>query len=363
MCPMHLGSRLHRSALVLALVAAPALTGCALFDLGSSLDDALELVPADTYQVWFADRAAMAERLGLDDIEPRAVSDADVEDYVEATNDRENDAVATTELAQYLSVQKDGPLNEFDVEWEISASWGDPDEGSRFATVWKVGDEVDFDDLADDLEENGYDRGGSGDRPVFTIDPSAVIDSAYPHGALNVLLDEDEQIVATTASPDAIEQIGDVIADDADSLADDGGLDDLVDRAEDDPELAFVATDGPAVCGSGGERIPTDARTAYDDLGRPEARALFVSSDDAKVLLALKYDSEDAAGDDLAAREELVEEGADPRNLQPFDELGDFSLEQHDEFLVIEEDFEGGARVAVDAEQSGSGPGFCLPAG
>lgn len=367
MVPMRLGRRLVLPAAALAAVVAPTVAGCGLFDTGSTLEEALEYLPADTFSVEFADRAAMSERLGLDDIDPRGVTEGELDDYLESLQDPDNDAVAVTELASYARVMADAPINTFDVEWEARASWGDPDDQDGTAFVWKVGDDLDFDALAEDLADKGYDEDDSGDLPVYTADRSAttedgLVGGVYPPLMYNVLLDEDEQLVVASVVPDPLGDVADVIADDEDSLADGGGMDELLDTAEGDPELALLVTGGPTVCRAGGRPLPEQVSGEYDDLGRPDARALFVSADDPKVLLALQYDSEDAAEDDLEAREDLIDDGVDPLAVVPFDQLGDFELDQDGEFVLIEEDFDDGAAAARRVELSGGGPGFCLSA-
>lgn len=368
MVPMPRGRRLSLPLLALVAGAAPTLTACGLFDGGSPLEDAFEYLPADTYQVRFADRLAMAERLEVDDLDPRDVSESDFDDYVAALSDEDGTALADSELGQYLSLMRSAPLNGLDVEWEAFGSWGDPDGESRGAAyVWKVGDDVDFDALADDLEDKGYEKGGSGDLPMFANDISNADDHAtfggvYPSFMQNVLLDEDEQVVVAAVSADSLADVADVIADDSDSLADDGGMDKLLDVADGGPELAWLTSGGPDVC-AGADRLPPQASKEYGDLGRPQARAFFVSGDDEpQALLALRYASEDAAKDDLAARQALVEEGSDAQTAQPFAALGDFDLEQDGRFVLIEEDFDAGPRAALAAEQNGAGPGICIRA-
>jgi len=369
MCTMRLG---RRSLVALTLVFAPALAGCELLDLrgGSTVEDAFEYLPADTLSVQFADRGAMAERLGVDDIDPRDVSRDDVDRYIEKLGDEDGTAVAATALAPYLHDLQGAPLNEFDIEWEAFATWGDADDDShRGATVWKVGDDLDFQALAEDLEDKGYDEGGAGDLPIYSITQAGVdvdtgtVGGVYPAPLmLNVLLDEDEQLVAAAVSTDALGDIADVVTDDADSLADDGGMDDLLDAADGDPELAALTAGGPTLCNGNrnGGPLPERLPDGYADLGRPDARALFVAGEDAKALLVLHYGSEDDAEADLDAREALVAEGVDIQTRESFDDLGHFSLEQDGDLVLIEEDFDGGPAQAVRAERSGSGPGVCV---
>ncbi|KAA1426030.1 hypothetical protein [Nocardioides antri] len=362
---MRLGRPVLRPASALVVVLAPTLAGCGLFDRGSSVEEAFEYVPADTYQVRFADREAWAERISTDDLDPRDLSESDVEDYLGAALEHSDDAVSFTELSPHLRAMRDAPFNDVDVQWEIQATWGDPDEpGGGSAFVWKVGDDVDFDALAEDLVDKGYDDQGDGDLAIYSTDVSEASETGkhggvYPLVMSNVLLDEDEQIVAgSISSPEPLRDVADVITDDADSLADDGRMNDLLDAADGDPELALMTTGGEAGCALGG-RLDERQRAIYDDLGRPEARALLVYGEDPEVLLALQYDSDDAAEDDVAAREDLVQDGVDPITAQPFAELGDFDLERAGDLVLIAEDFAGGAASAVQAEQSGGGPGAC----
>lgn len=367
MGPMRLGRPLVHPVLALVGVVAATLTGCGLFDRGSTLEDAFEYLPADTFSVAFADRQAMAERLGADDLDPRDVSDDDLDDYVTTLREEEDTAVAGTALSRYLQVMKDAPLNELDVSWEVQATWGDdPADADGSATVWKVGDDLDFDALAEDLHAKGYDESSVGDLSAYSVEISAADDGTiggvYPATMLNVLLDEDEQLVVSAVDLRALEEVADVVADDADSLADAGGMDDLVDAADGDPEVARLETEGSRVCFPTGQQLPDDLRAEYGDLGRPEARALFVSGDDdPPARLVLQYDDGDAAKDDLEARETLIEDGKELRSQRPFDDLGDFSVERDGDLLVIDEDFDGGPRQAVIAEESGGGPGTCFP--
>lgn len=366
MVSMRLGRPALRPAVLLAVVLAPALAGCGLFDGGSNAEEALEYLPADTFAVRFSDRAAMAERLGVDGVDPRDVSEGDVDDYTEALTDQARTAVASTRLTEYVSAMRDAPLNDFDVVWEAFATWGDADDRTGGATVWKVGDDVDFDALADDLVDKGFGEETVGDHAVFTADsslvgPEGAIGATYPPFLLNVLLDEDEQIVATAVQAEALDDLAEVISDDADSLADDESMDHLLQVSDDDPELAWVTTDGAGVCPAQ-PLVPEGHHDQYADLGRPEARAFLVSGDEAEVVLALDYENGNDAEDDLEARQTLVDEGVDPTTADPFDELGDFTFERHGDLLVIDQDFDGGPLAAARAEQSGGGPGSC-PAG
>lgn len=370
MVPMRLGRRLALPVAALAVVA-PTLTGCALIDLvsGSTIEEAFEYLPANTFELRFADRGAMAERLEIDDLDPREASEGALDDYLGALEEERDDemaAVADTELTDYVITMKDAPLNDLDVEWEAYASWGDdPDKPAREAFVWKIGDAVDFGSLADDLEDKGYVEVRSDEFALYSIDPARIddanlIDGVYPVVMASVLIDEDEQVVVVSFAPEPLDDIARVIADDADSLADDGEIDDLLDAANDDAEIAWLTTAGPSLCSDTEPPVPDDRRALYDDLGQPSARAIFIPGDEAPAELVLEFDDEDAAEDDQAAREALVDNGVDALSLRPFSDLGDFDVRRDGTLVVIEEDFDSGSQAALDAETHGIGPGFCL---
>lgn len=368
MVPMRLGRRLALPAAALAVVV-PTLTGCALIDLvsGSTIEEAFEYLPANTFSVRFVDRAAMAEHLEVDDVDPRDLSDSDIDDFAEPQ--LTEDAAVATAISGDADAMKDAPINDFDIEWEADARWGDdPARPAGSAYVWKVGDDVDFDDLAEDLEDKGYEKSLTSDLPIYSVDLSAadpetgLVGGVYPLAMHTVLLAEGEQVVAAGhLALDALGEVAEVIADDADSLADDGGMNDLLDPAEGDPVLALLRTGD--VCRDLGRPLPRRLLATYEDLGRPDARALFITvDDDPEVLLALKYPDEDAAEDDLELREALVEDGVEPRTRRSFDDLGVFELEHDGEFvLIVEENLDGGTSQAVQAEDDGGGPGFCVP--
>ena len=336
---MRPGLRLRRPALALAALIAPTLVGCGLLDIGSDVDDAFEYLPAETFQVLFTEGGL------ADDLD-------------------------TSALGRYSQLMADAPFNEGDIEWEARAAWGEPGDSERTAAVWKVDDDTDLDGLAENLEDHGYDKDTDDGRSFFSIDlaeaEDGAVDGTYPVPLmLNVLIDEDEQVVAGSPDAASLDDVAAVIGDDDDSLADDdGGFDVLLDAADDDPDIAWLTRDGFAVCIAAERPVPRRDRGDYDDLGRPVARALFVSGDDADVRLVLQYDDVDEVKDDLEARETLIEDGVDPVTRKAFGDLGDFVLEQDGDLLLIDQDLEDGAPAAIRAERQGGGPGVCgSPAG
>ncbi|UMG91471.1 hypothetical protein [Nocardioides sp. TF02-7] len=349
--------------LAAAATAATALTGCGLVrDLlgGSTMDDAFEYLPADSFRVTFSDRASQAERLGVDDVGPRDATEEDAVGYLEALAEE----VAGTRLTPFVVAAREAALNDLDVEWEGSASWGDPD-APEGATVWKVGDDLDFDALADELAALGYEEQQVAGFDVLTggraTDPAA---AGYPPFARALLLDPDDGLVVAAAAVGPLETVADVINDDADSLADDDGFGEVADAVE-DVEYAVLEA-GPAACASRGDRLPRSAQSAQAglaglaDLGRPERRALLVRGEDPRATYVLEHADDEAAEADRDAREALLADGTDPVTGRPFAELGELTVERDGSLVLVEADVDPPS-VALGAFQRGGGPAVCAP--
>ncbi|HWJ11684.1 MAG TPA: hypothetical protein VNS46_20050 [Nocardioides sp.] len=242
----HSPGRLVSAATVLSLLAG-GLTGCGLLDGSSPVEDALEYLPADATTVQFVDRAAIADRSPI----------ADREGYA-------------TELAAWVDVMQDAGFSDLDITWEASGT--STDDGR--VRVWKLDDDVDFDDLADDLNDAGYDSEGSGDVETFEIsvaeaDEDGLYGGRYPSMLTSLALVPDEHLVLSGA----VELAVDVAGDDEDSLSDAGTFTDLLDRAADADDLEFagltVEPCGLAVFadpdGVRAVRLFDDAETARSD--------------------------------------------------------------------------------------------------
>ncbi len=120
------------SSLALAMAG---LSGCALFEDigGGDLDDALELVPGEADYVQFVHREAMAERLGIDDIEHGA-SKKETERYVETLLD-EHGLTGVTDVRARTSttMSQNAAFSELDIVWEATASGTFRDRGAAAA--------------------------------------------------------------------------------------------------------------------------------------------------------------------------------------------------------------------------------------
>jgi len=311
------------------------LTGCGLLDGSSRLEKALEYLPAGTRTVQFVDRAEVADRLDLDDLATGASED-DVRRWVEASR---NEAYGT-ELAQWLAPMQAAAFSDFDVEWEVV---GTGDGG--LTRIWRMSDDLDFDKVAADLEDAGYERSGSKDRPVFHADlgdtEDGLVGGRYPIPPLDIALVPGEELVVTGTEIDAVL---DAVDDDADSLADEGSFGDLLDQADhqDDLEYAGMSLDLPCA--------PPDVPDA-----KGEGLALFVPSDET-VRVVRTFDTDEAAkadaaslGDELTEFEQLAGVDAPPE------------VTTDGPVVRIEMGF-GDRRSAVSAYASNRGPFACLTA-
>lgn len=283
MCPMSYSpGRIAVTAVTVGLLGST-LSGCGLLDGSSRLEKALEYLPAGTRSVQFVDRAKIADRLDLDDLATGASED-DVRRWAEASKDE----AYGTELARWLAPMQEAAFSDFDVEWEVI---GTGDGG--LTRIWRMSDDLDFDKVAADLEDAGYERSGSKDRPVFHADiadaEDGLVGGRYPIPPLDLALVPGEELIVTGT---AVDEVLDAVDDDADSLADEGSFGDLLDQADDQGDLEYAALglDGPCA--------PADEPDA-----KGEGIGLFVPSDD-DVRVARLFDTDQGAEADAAALED-----------------------------------------------------------
>jgi hypothetical protein len=135
------------------------LTGCALFNRSSTLDDALETMPDYVTRVVFVDHGAVSEGLDVD----RAPLPEDV------------------------------PFSADDVEWEVTGS-----DGEGFGRVWKIDDDIDLDDVDEVV--------------TFAVVPDAHLVVAGPltDGVLSVVDDDHDSLVDSGSFDDLVDSTDDV---------------------------------------------------------------------------------------------------------------------------------------------------------
>lgn len=306
---------------------------------------AAEVLPADTDQFVFVDREAWAKRVGLDDI-GHDFSDDDWERYVDHVKKQ---SAVSTPLAQYVSVMKDATFHEFDVDWQVTGDRAG-DDSARWS-IYRIDDDIDMGDIADDLADSGYDGQSLEGHDRFTADLSrsdpstGLIGGHWPAVFNDVTLIEDEHLVIVSTDPESVVE---VIDGDADSLADSESLEKLLDPV-DDVEMAQVGLDSP--CGQQFGRNTDAARTetalaesGADGLGSAQATDFFLvgDGDDAQAVGVLDFASDDDAEDDAKARRTWLEDGSSLISGQPMSELVDLDSVEADGSLVI-------ARAATEA--------------
>ncbi|MFJ9316560.1 hypothetical protein ACIRN4_20400 [Pimelobacter simplex] len=311
------------------------LSGCGLLDGSSRLEKALEYLPAGTRSVQFVDRAKIADRLDLDDLATGASED-DVRRWAEASKDE----AYGTELARWLAPMQEAAFSDFDVEWEVI---GTGDGG--LTRIWRMSDDLDFDKVAADLEDAGYERSGSKDRPVFHADIADAADSLvggrYPIPPLDLALVPGEELIVTGT---AVDEVLDAVDDDADSLADEGSFGDLLDQADDRDDVEYAAMTLDLPCAPPGVR---DAKG--------EGMGLFVPSDET-VRAVRMFDSDKAATADVASLDDALTEFEQLAGVEgPPEVTTDGSV------VRIEMGFDE-RRSAASAYASNRGPFACLTA-
>lgn len=327
------------------VLASAALSGCGLLDGSSRIQEALEYLPDDTINVTFVDRKAVAERQDLADLETGA-SDNELDEWSEA----QADEGYGTELSTFVRVMQDAAFSDFDVEWEAT---GTSKEG--LVRVWKLEDDTDFEAIADDLEDAGYDRSEKDDAEVFEIDlaeadaTTGLYGGRYPGNLLNLALVPDEHLIVSGN----VEEGLDVVTDGKDSLADEGSFDDLLDRAPDQDELEYAGLTISPSCGGGGRLSPEQVAQQYEGLSHPdEGMALFVQPDTEARAVRLLSDENDPEAD----AEGLTTYLADRAPATGFDI--DVDVEADGDAVVAEVTFED-RRALVQAWIRVEGPFTC----
>lgn len=337
MVPMtHAFGRQAAAAAALSLLVA-GLTGCGLLDGSSRVEEAMEYLPEDAVTVTFVDRTAVAKRIGEGDGDPAAAQD---EGY-------------GTELTRWVAVMQEAAFSDFDVEWEATATGADV----GLVRVWKLSEDVDFDEVAADLEDAGYERSGDADVATFDIELSEAGDQGtyggrYP-GFLNTLaIVPDERLVLSGSVDLAV----DVAGDDEDSLADAGTFEDLLAQAADEDSLEFAGLTVEPSCGAGGRLSPEQVAQQLEGLSHPDrGMALFADPDEGVRAVRL-FGEDDAAADDAEGLESHLTERAPATGFDV-----DLDVRADGDAVLAEADF-GDRRQLAQAWSRVEGP-FACPLG
>lgn len=322
------------------LVMAGIVVGVQLLDgSGGGVEEAIEVLPADTTNFTYVNRDAWAERKGVDDIE-HDYSEADFERFAEAA---EGSSVGTP-LAPYVRVMEDAGFSEFDVDWHVTGSARDGEDTSGVWNVYRMDDDLDLGKVVDSMVDAGWSKDDLDGNPRLTVDLADAdevgVAGGYPVAPLmDVTFVEDEHLMIVSPDP---EPVLDVVDGDAESLADDDTVDELIGQV-DDVELADVRL-GEDACwtrfgsqSSLEQQAQAQAQSDMGELGAPEATGYFqeADGDDAVSVGVLLFSSDDAASDDAEAREKWLEDGTDPITATPISDHLDLDSVESDGSSVV----------------------------
>ncbi|GAA5145261.1 hypothetical protein GCM10023340_14270 [Nocardioides marinquilinus] len=318
------------------------LTGCSGDDgdddsgSGGRLGEARAALPATTSNLEFIDRAASAERAGIG-------GDVTIDEYLAATS---TTRLASSPLAQTIFVADDAgvELDERDVVWSATATYGSDDEGGGTVTVFRVDEEVDLGAVVAELEDGGLAAEDTDGRVRLVGEPSEVVDTAdgytaiaggYPTSFFDVTIDEDAGLVVVgSGAADVFE----VVDGDAPGL-DDGPLAELLDDLGSD-EAEQVVGFAPPDCGAVLGARATEEQLAQleadaPDFGQPVATLLAEGPAGQQALLRMADD--EAAAADVPVREAYLAEGTLAATRQPVADVLDVaSVTQDGNTVVVE---------------------------
>lgn len=293
------------AAVVVALVAA-ALVWWTLRGPSGPYADALDTLGEGTLRSTFTDWSRVEEEVDVPGVE-EARDPAAVNDFLSRAYDADL-VTGSSQLDVIRGLALTYGYTPEQAEWE---AYGQSREGA--VDVLKMTDEVDFEEVARNLEEAGYEQPeeddgvwrGSGDLVVEFESPMTTLQ-------INVLLLADERLILTSDSVDYLEDTRAVIRGDAPSLRDVPGVDPLVGTVEQAVSAQLWARDfacedlamtkADAVDRDEGARLVEQAGGVHPLDGLVVART---GGEDATI--AMWFDSEADADDDLQPRTDLAQ--------------------------------------------------------
>ena len=303
-------SRRRRGLVALVVVVAVALVaaGLAWWSLrgpSSPYADALDTLGEDTLRSTFTDWSRVEEEVDVPDVE-EARDTAAVDEFLGRAYDADL-VTGSSQLDVIRGLALTFGYTPAQAEWE---AYGQSREGA--VDVLKMTDEVDFEEVARNLEEAGYDEPAEDDG-VWRGSGDLVVEFEQPMSTLqiNVLLLADERMILTSDAVGYLEDTAAVIRGDAPSLRDVPGVDPLVGAVEQAVSAQMWARDfacedlamtqADAVDQAEGARLVEQAGGVHPLDGLVIART---GGDDATI--AMWFDSEADADADLQPRTDLA---------------------------------------------------------
>ena len=268
--------------------------------------DAMATLPDSTLRSSFTDWAAVGEEVDVPDLE-----ESTDPDQVSNFLDRAYDLDLTTGSTQLDVVSALATMYGYSlaqVDWE---AYGQSRDGS--VSVLRLDDSVDFDDVATNLEQAGYDEPDDEDG-VWRGNADLVSQFETPMGTQqhNVVLLADEQLVLTSDAAPYLEDVRAVVRGDADSLTSVPGVEALVEASDDSTSAQMWTRDFACedLSMSQADRADQDeAARLVEAAGgsTPLDGLLFAREAGDTATIAMWFDSADDADHDLQPRTDLAQ--------------------------------------------------------
>ena len=260
----------------------------------TTYETALASLPAETLRASYTDWSAVAEKVRTDDLA----------DFVEQAYDEDLSRLSALE-SNGVALDEHFGLDLRDAEWE---AYGQSSEGS--VAVLAPGDDADLEELADTLASLGYEEPGGGAQAWAVSDGTlAGIDPTLTPVLLNVVVLEDERLLVFSDSAEYAESAAAVTGGEGESLL--PGVDDLAARGDDPVSAVLWAADYACEdlsMSSADESDQARARSLVEEAGgvSPLDGLLMAKDSAGDVRVALRFESDDQASDNLQPRTDLA---------------------------------------------------------
>lgn len=296
------------AALALALVAVVVAAGSAWWlTRGPSgpYAEAMDTLSEETARTSFTDWSRVAQEVDIPDAEEAREPEA-AYDFLSRAYDTDL-VTGSTQLDVIEGLAVHFGYTPAQAEWEV---YGQSPDGA--VDVLKMTDEVDFEAVADSLEDAGYDAPEEDDG-VWRGDGDLVVQLEPPLTTLqiNVLLLADERIILTSDDPGYLEDTRAVIRGDEPSLRGVPGVDPLLESVDGAVSAQLWARDFACEDLSMGKADSIDEQRGADLVEQaggvhPLAGLLMARTGGEAATIAMWFDSEADADADLQPRTDLA---------------------------------------------------------
>lgn len=267
--------------------------------------EAMDTLPEPTLRSSFTDWAAVGEEVDVPDLEEALDPDL-VTRFLDRVYDR--DLVTGSvqlDVIPALSTMFGYSLEQ--VDWE---AYGQSRDGA--VSVLRVTDEVDFEEVAGNLDKAGYDEPDAEDGVWRgTADLVSQFETPMTTLQIHVLLLADEGLILTSDTASYLEGVAEVIAGDAPSLREVPGVDGLIETAPEPLSAQLWARDFACedlAMSQSDQADQDEAARMVEAVGgvTPLDGMLMARTGGQGATLAMWFDSEEDADHDLQARTDLA---------------------------------------------------------